>query len=103
MQTLAVAGAAFFWAVFTSGVTIVVTTSRLAGPLRRLAPKFLGCPMCVGFWVGIASSATMRIGLAGMAAPWTPLVAQWVADGFCASCACWVLHVALVRMGSERL
>ena len=34
------------------GITLIVTSSRLFARLRVIWPEFLGCPMCVGFWIG---------------------------------------------------
>jgi hypothetical protein len=35
-----------------AGVTLIITWSHLFRPLRALRPTFLGCPLCVGTWVG---------------------------------------------------
>jgi hypothetical protein len=37
------------------GATIIIVWSRLFSGLRKLAPTFLGCPMCIGFWVGASA------------------------------------------------
>ena len=50
------------WLMLTHGVTQVVTLSKVCRSLRaflaRRFPKSLGslvvCPMCFGFWVGLA-------------------------------------------------
>lgn len=34
------------------GFTLVVTTSTIAAPVRRLWPALLTCAQCTGFWVG---------------------------------------------------
>jgi hypothetical protein len=47
------------WALVVYGLTLVVTTSWIFAPLRALAGRsrigaaFIGCPMCVGWWVGV--------------------------------------------------
>lgn len=52
-----------------AGLTVVITMSHIGGPLRRLFPPPIGCrgtspqkpepallccPLCTGFWVGLA-------------------------------------------------
>ena len=61
------------WLLVTFGVTIVITKSRIGAPLRRRFPirttdgsgpddkrvtlaHLLRCPMCTGWWVGLALS-----------------------------------------------
>lgn len=88
MQTVA----PWAWLLTTYGATLVVTGSRIAAPIRRLWPALLGCPMCFGFWVGLAEGFT-RWGLTG-----SPLL-----DGFAASAWCWTAHVVLARLGAEKL
>lgn len=34
------------------GITLIVTHGTLLRGIRRLAPKFLGCPQCIGFHIG---------------------------------------------------
>ena len=41
--------------------TLIFTTSHLFDPVRRLWPKFLGCPMCVGFWVGCCAPFLLNL------------------------------------------
>lgn len=81
------------------GVTLVITGSRIFAPVRTRVFRdwhFVRCPMCVGWWVGLA------VGLAGYgAAAWGSWPA--VAQAFAGSGFCWVTHVVLVRLGSERL
>jgi hypothetical protein len=45
----------FLWGA--SGATIVLSTGKIAEPLREVGPKMLSCPMCTGFWVGLAAGA----------------------------------------------
>ena len=34
------------------GVTLIVTRGGVMSKVRKLAPKFLSCPQCVGWWIG---------------------------------------------------
>jgi hypothetical protein len=38
------------------GCTIIITWSALFERVRAFWPKFFGCAMCVGFWVGLGAS-----------------------------------------------
>jgi hypothetical protein len=52
-----------FWVLVLAGVSRIVTHGRIFLPLRRLATlgrpqgteasRFLSCPLCVGFWIGV--------------------------------------------------
>ncbi len=58
---------AVFWGLSVLGATLIVTKGRIFAPVRRLArrrnanglgaetelSRFLGCPLCMGFWVGV--------------------------------------------------
>lgn len=44
------------------GITIIVTWSSIMARVRRLSPSFLGCALCVGFWVGLLGGAAHRVG-----------------------------------------
>jgi hypothetical protein len=86
-----------------TGCTEILTQSNLTRPLRALAHRhaprlgeLLSCPMCSGWWVGVAFA------LAGYWPAGTRAVDQFAA-GCAASIACWTLHVVLVRLGSQRL
>ncbi|APR79607.1 Hypothetical protein A7982_04954 [Minicystis rosea] len=93
------------WALAVHGITQIVTVSRIARPIREAAPSplraLLICPMCFGFWVGLALS------LAGLS-PLRPLV-SWpglmhaVVDGAAASAVAWAAHVILARLGALEL
>ncbi len=95
------------WVLVTYGATLAVTGSRLARPLRALAARwspalgrFVSCPMCVGWWVGLAEA----IVLPGVC----PVdgVAAWVrlpANAFAGLAAAWVCHVVLAWLGADRL
>ena len=39
------------------GATIIFTWSTLFARIREIYPTFLKCPLCVGFWVGLAGAA----------------------------------------------
>lgn len=38
------------------GATIIFTCSSLFERVRAIYPKFLGCALCVGFWVGVGGA-----------------------------------------------
>jgi hypothetical protein len=40
------------------GATLIVTSSTLLRPVRRLYPPLLHCSQCSGFWVGALAGAT---------------------------------------------
>ena len=89
------------WWLVTNGLTIIITTSAIMEPLRRLLrTKFIQCSMCMGFWVGIALAwaiptyCPIQIG--------SPLLIC-LANAFASSAACWMTHVVLVRLGAENL
>lgn len=93
------------WALAAHGLTQIVTVSRIARPIREAAPPrlqaLLSCPMCLGFWVGLALSLS---GLSPLAVLVTwPGLARGVVDGAAASAVCWAAHVALARLGALEL
>ena len=61
-----------------SGITVILTRSTLFRAARRLAPHFLGCPMCVGWHVGFWA-ALGSAWLAGQNVATTVAVATLVA------------------------
>ena len=81
------------WALAVHGITQIVTVSRIARPVREVAPSplraLLSCPMCFGFWVGLALSLLSWPGLA-----------RAVVDGAAASGVAWAAHVTLARLGA---
>ena len=87
------------------GVTNIVTASRLFAPLRaRLAQRsawlghWIHCPMCVGVPVGLG---WRLLGLElGTASAW-PL--ELAASGAVSSAWCWIVRVALHRLGGDKL
>jgi hypothetical protein len=93
------------WGLVVHGITQIVTVSRIARPVREAAPPplraFLSCPMCLGFWVGLALSLSGLSPLAPFVS-W-PGLARAVADGAAASAVCWAAHVLLARLGALEL
>lgn len=80
------------------GATIILTQGRVVRPLRRLADragtgvgKFVRCPLCVGFWVGVVGAGVdwrtsgwvrFEAGCAGSALAWIAFVALAAAGAF---------------------
>lgn len=93
------------WVLIAYGVTMLVTISKIAEPLRRRIPtafarKLVSCPMCFGFWVGIGLSLSgVGIAPAPSLSHLSPL-ARVLMDGAAASASSWILHVALAKMGA---
>ena len=87
------------WALVAFGLTLVVTFSKIAAPIRRIWPAMLHCPLCFGWWVGLA------LGLFhfGPAPSSWPLPLAALGDAFASSAACWTWHVVLVRLGADKL
>jgi hypothetical protein len=94
------------WWLVTYGVTLAITGSKIGAPLRRLVAfyfgdsggKFMGCPMCIGWWIGLILTPLIP----------SPVVTDsiWftvIANAFASSAACWITHVVLVRLGSADL
>lgn len=97
------------WWAIVWGATMIVTQSSLFVPFRircaRLNP-WLGtlviCPMCMGFWVGVAASFLRLRGPAeALAAPWPVWAKAW-ADGCASSAVCWLSHVVLGHLAEHR-
>jgi len=42
------------------GMTLIVTWSHLFRRIRAWCPSFLGCPLCVGTWIGWAGGLIAR-------------------------------------------
>ena len=90
------------------GVTLLVTESKIAEPLRRGTARrsaFLGalvhCPMCFGFWAGVLlslASWSPSGALLGFGWPWRAL-----ADGAASSAVCWGAYVLERAAGSDWL
>jgi hypothetical protein len=88
------------WALVVFGVTLVVTFSKIAAPIRKIWPAMLHCPLCFGWWVGLFFGAVGRVGPAPDS--W-PLWAAALTDAFASSALCWTWHVVLVRLGADEL
>src|SRR3954452_21530595 len=93
------------WALSVHGITQIVTVSRIARPIREAAPPplraLLSCPMCFGFWVGLALSLA-GFGVVGAFVSW-PRLPVAVVDGAGGSAVAWGAHVILARMGALEL
>jgi hypothetical protein len=90
------------------GLTNAITGGQIFEPLRESLARiprvgdwlfgFIECPMCVGFWVGLGIyTAGLR---PNIGATW------WVSGGCLALAAsgwCWIVRVALARLGEDRL
>lgn len=107
VPTLAVTeGPLVAWLLMTYGVTLVITGSRIMAPLRRLIGRnewmrhFIECPMCIGWWAAVGISC-LGVG-PSHCVPWHPGL-RVIADGFCGSAWCWMVHVALAKLGAEQL
>lgn len=106
------AGAATLaWVLVVYGTSLVLTSSALLAPLRRrigsFHPKletFVGCMMCVGFWVGLALSWRYGVGVARFVnARLVSSATRAVLDGFASAGLCWVLRVVMAKLGEDEL
>lgn len=90
------------WALAVIGLTTIITQSKLFAPVRQVfelavRSRFLHCPMCVGFWVGLGLSL-LHFGCCP-----GPLWLRPVFDGWASSGLNWIVFVILVRLGSKSL
>ena len=95
------------WTLVVYGATLAVTGSRIALPMRRWlwrhwrwAGRLVRCPMCFGWWVGLASWFALP--------DLCPIrgVSAWIgapANAFASLTVCWALHVGLARLGADDL
>ena len=100
------------WALTVVGLTTIITQSSLFAPLRQgfqrlTGSKFLGCPMCVGFWVGFGLSVvSSTFSVTGSQnwelGTWNMLLCS-IVDGWASSGVCWITYVLLVKAGSKLL
>lgn len=94
------------WMLVVYGVTLVITQSKIAKPLRQLLSRWqfthdlIVCPMCVGFWVGVCGG---KVGALLAHSDVLMLTGSNVMNGFAASGACWIIHVVMVRLGASEL
>ena len=88
------------WILVCYGITNVVTGSTIMAPVRQKSQKIhkklgelLECPMCFGFWVGVAVSLLWAspTGL-GESVFLGPVWYHYILDGFLASGTCWLFH-----------
>lgn len=91
------------WVLSVYGLTLIVTESLIAKPLRELVrarSPFLGklvhCPMCFGFWAGL--------GLALLGARAYPGdILSILLSALSGSAVCWLAHVLAHRLGADDL
>jgi hypothetical protein len=99
----------FAWWAIVWGATMILTQSSLFAPFRLRCLRlnqWLGtlviCPMCSGFWVGVAACALGVVGpSAVLSVPWPVWARAW-ADGCAASALCWFSHVVLGHLAEHR-
>ena len=91
------------WVLVVFGVTLIVTYSKIAAPLRRNVPtnflkSLVKCPLCFGFWAGLALS------LFGfrLAESHIPFVGP-ILDGAAASAVAFLLYLIALRLGAGAL
>lgn len=95
------------WALPILGTTLIITCSAIMRPLREFWQerwhwlyKLMVCPMCAGWWVGLAASG---LGLSLFeAGEFHPALTHF-ADACAASWMCWVSHTILCALGQGRL
>lgn len=91
------------WLLSVYGLTLIVTESKLLGPLRRILRSrsaFLGdlvhCPMCFGFWAGL--------GLALLGVSLYPGgVLSILCSAFAGSAVGWIFRLVTHRLGADDL
>lgn len=90
------------WSLACYGVTLIITGSYLlSGVRRRVASlstflgKLVSCPMCTGFWVGVA--IPVRVINAGHPA------LDALLSGAASSAVCFAAHVTLAKLGAEEM
>jgi len=91
------------WVLAIVGLTTIITQSKLFASIRRVlesrtGSKFLYCPMCVGFWVGLVLSL-FQFGCCS--------TRYWLltllVDGWASSGVNWIVYVVLVKLGAHDL
>lgn len=94
------------WLLVVYGTTLAITGAKVTAPIRRLfsrSPRlahFVSCPMCVGFWVGLAVSFALP-SICPVQSGSRPFVL--LANSFAALAASWIFHVILSKLGAEFL
>lgn len=97
----------WFWLLAGVGLTLIVTVSAIAWPLRlwgkhiwdRLIKRFycpLYCPMCFGFWAGLLFGLIRSHSL-----PVLPWIGQGLMLGFATSATSLFAHVWLLSNGVQ--
>lgn len=98
----------------TYGLTLIVTQSKIFRPVRGLFEgtsnrllKFFGdmlhCPMCFGFWSGIFWSRFWPAVAISDLPRWETGTLNILAAGCVSSAFCWIVRVALHRLGEDDL
>lgn len=80
-----------------SGATFVLTHGRIAALLRRIYPPLLCCPMCAGFWIGLAFGLAWCMSSAALGRYEAALAV--VCTGFATSLVASAFSIALVTVG----
>jgi hypothetical protein len=93
------------WALAVVGLTTIITQSKLFAPIRRVfenrtGSKFLCCPMCMGFWVGLGLSLILGLSCGARVHPFGMLC---LVDGWASSGLNWIVYVVLIRLGAKDL
>ena len=76
------------WALVCFGISFTITYSKVFTGLRKKATQlhpmlgyFSGCPMCMGFWVGLFLSYF-----------WISATGSFILDGFFGLAVSWILY-----------
>ena len=94
------------WLFLTYGITLVITGSKIFRIFREWdATGLLKCPMCTGWWVGLALSLYSLGPASGQVwhTEMPQILLTMLANAFSASAWCWIVHVVLVRLGADKL
>lgn len=91
------------WLVFqAAALAVVFTQGAIFDKLRAKGPEwwtdFLGCPLCIGVWTGMAGAL-----LEGSVLRTPPHLAVWgtVSIGAISGCVAWGYVALLERLGGE--
>ena len=102
-------GLFFCWWAIVWGATMISTQSTLFSGFRSRSirmSQWLGtlviCPMCTGFWVGVAACLLGLSGPSSALSPSWPIWARAWADGCASSALCWLSHVVLGHLAEYR-
>jgi hypothetical protein len=82
------------WALVCFGISFAITHSKVFSTLREKANQlhptlgyFSGCPMCMGFWVGLLLSIV-----------WISVTGNFLLDGFFGLSVSWILYCISWRL-----